>query len=121
MSAVDDKLRQMVGFDPAKRPNLSKTVIDSVLLKLSAERQALAEQDAEKVLREAFTLAETKKKLDGEYAKACEKHDKALGQLLRRVEAGLQGKEAPAEGEAAGAAEPTVVGPGGNTMPPPAK
>lgn len=92
-----NKLEQIVGFDAAKKPGVSKDVFKEVLDEILEERKQKAKVAAKEQLTKALNLREqmatARKKFDQEW----EKSDKELGKVVGQLFAALNGGPPPAE------------------------
>lgn len=93
------KLQEMLGFDPAKKDNITSEAFKEVVAEIQAERQKVIKEKAKTQLLRAMELRDQKDKADRDYAAASKKWDKEMGKTLRGIEAMLTGKPVDEEKE----------------------
>lgn len=92
------RLEELVGFDPGKRPSVSKEDLVEILL----ERKRVAKAAAKEQLKKATVLrdemSKTRKKFEQEWGK----NNKELGKLINGLMTALNGHEPEPEGSDGG-------------------
>ncbi len=101
------RLTELLKFDPVKRPNPTKELLEEVLSELQKDRDAKAKEAARVQLTEAIKLREDMHKVKSEFEKQYRKFDDQLGKILNTLENSLRGRVVQEE--------PT----GGDSTPPP--
>jgi len=80
-----EKLVQLVGFDPTRKPTLKDSILKDVIGELDKERQDEARAKAREILRKAVELHQQVHKLKQEFEKQTRKFDEELGKLLNQL------------------------------------
>ncbi len=91
------KLKDMLGFDPGKKDQITSEAFKEVVQEIQAERQKAIKEKAKTQLVRAMEMRDQKEKMDREYASASKKWDKEMGKVLKGIESMLTGK--PVEDE----------------------
>ena len=89
-----ERLQDLVGFDPTKKPGMTESVLKSVLEEVNAERDKQAKEKARELIKQALEVREQMVKAERDFAAAKSKFDKELGKLLNRLEGGSSDTEA---------------------------
>jgi Sec-independent protein translocase protein TatA len=97
MSSSIDRLKNVLGFDPAQGTGSSAGAFKDALAELQAERDAENKVKAKDLLKKAMELRTKMDKAKKEFASQESKFEKELGKLLKTIEAMASGQEAPAE------------------------
>ena len=95
-----ERLSSMVGFDPAKHPQVTDDVFKKVMKDIKEERAEKAAEKAKGLLEQAFALSGQMAKAASDFKRQEKKFDKELGKLINRLESELKGGPPPVEEEA---------------------
>lgn len=100
--SASDKLTELLGFDPTKRPTLGPkggALFTEALADIVKEREEKAKTQATELFRKAITLSDERKKARAQFNQADAKFEKELGKVLSQIQALVSGNEPPAENE----------------------
>lgn len=95
------RLVNLLGFDPARRPSATQELLKEVLGDLNKERSEKAKELVKAQLAEAVQLREQMHRLESEFNKNRAKFDKQLGKILNSLESALRGQPVAEETEQA--------------------
>ena len=103
------RLTELLKFDPVKRPNPNRALLEKVLADLQKDRDAKAEEAARVQLTEAIKLREDMHKVKSEFEKHYNKFNDQLGKVLNSLENSLRSGPAQEDTEPpAGSDTPTA-------------
>jgi hypothetical protein len=92
-----DRLSDVLGFDPTKRPMLKDgkagKLFQDTLAELTKERDEKAKTQAKEIITKAIGLADEWKKAEKQFMQNKAKFVKELGKLLNQLNGMLSGKE----------------------------
>jgi hypothetical protein len=102
---ASDRLSELLGFDPTKRPTLGPkggTLFTEALADIVKEREEKAKVQATELFRKAIGLSEERNKARRAFSQADAKFEKELGKVLNEINGLVSGREPePAEAESA--------------------
>jgi hypothetical protein len=85
-----EKLLELAGFDPAKRPNLTDDILQEALKELQESRKKVALDKARELIKKAVELREQAYKAEQEFNRQRKKFDDELGKLLNQLRTGVE-------------------------------
>lgn len=94
-----ERLEKLIGFDAAKRLNVTKELFGELVDDIKKERLEKAKISAREQLVKAIELREQMVKVEKEFENNRRKFEKELGKLLNSLEASLNGQQPPTEEE----------------------
>lgn len=101
------RLAQLLEFDPGKEPGITKDAFADVLKELAEERREKAKAKAREVIVKASELRKKMVAARREFDKQEAAFNKELGKLLGQLQAAVNGKPQPPEGQEDQTSEPT--------------
>jgi hypothetical protein len=103
-----ERLSDITGFDPARRPKLTEDLFREVMDDIRQEREEKAQKRARETMLKAIELREQAAKVEKDFRNQMAKFEKELGKLLNQIEQDLQGGgQTPQEEPVPEPAEPT--------------
>jgi hypothetical protein len=99
MANSTERLKTLVGFDPAQRPKVTDDIFKEVMQDINEERAAIAKDKARTLLTQAFELREQMVKARSDFERQEKKFEKELGKILNRLESELRGSPPAEEAE----------------------
>jgi vacuolar-type H+-ATPase subunit H len=96
-----DKLLELAGFDPAKKPGLTEEILGEALKELQESRKKEALEKARELIKKAVELRQQAYKAEQEFNKQKKKFDDELGKLLNQLRVGVEQVTQPAVGQPA--------------------
>lgn len=100
------RLVNLLGFDPARRPGPTADLLKDVLGEITKERAEKAKEQIKVQLVEAVQLREQMHRLENDFTKNKQKFEKQLGKILNFLEAAANGRPAPVEEPTEGEGQP---------------
>ena len=101
MSSNVEKLVELAGFDPVKRPSVTDDILKEALKELQEARRVQALDKARELIKKAVELREQVHKAEQEFNKQKKKFEDELGKLLSQLRTGVEqtvgATETPAE------------------------
>jgi hypothetical protein len=91
-----DKLTELLGFDPVKRPTLGPKggkLFAEALAEITKERDEKAKAQAAELFRKAIALSEERNKSKKAFQQADQKFEKELGKVLNQIQGLVNGVE----------------------------
>jgi hypothetical protein len=87
-----ERLQEMLGFDAARKGNLSQEVLGEALKEIQEERAKEGKVKAKEQLVKAMQIREQMDKASKEFNKQQQKMDKELCKILSQIEGNLRGQ-----------------------------
>jgi len=100
MSKVDaspERFQKVLGFDPARRQNLTQDLFKELLDEAQKDRLEKAKEAARGKLRKLMELREQVVALEKKFNGERQKFDKQIHSLFNEIEGSLSGRPAPTE------------------------
>jgi len=100
MSNNTEKLLQITGFDPAKKPSITNNILKKAMAELEAARENEALDRARDILKKAVELRQQAFKAEQDFNRNKKKFEDELGKLISQLHAALEpGQEVAPETE----------------------